>query len=314
MAWTIMKSGIWNLCIMGLSIPFAVAAQTNAKVDAGHTVKGAYQKYVKDFPGIQVVRAKPRPGVVEKKEVVYTEIGDRKLYMDVFHPNDTTARPAMVLIHGGGWISGDKSLMTPLAEHMASNGYACFALEYRLSGEARYPASIIDVQNAIKYIRTNADKFHVDTTKVAILGCSSGGQMAALIGTTITGSRAGQEAGVQAIIDLDGILAFKHPESEEGNLAALWLGGTYEENPENWKQASALTHVDENTPPMLFVNSGRNRFHAGRDDMIEILKKNNTYYEVKEFPDSPHTFWLFEPYFTPTVQCITDFLNKIFLN
>jgi acetyl esterase/lipase len=117
---------------------------------------------------------------------------------------------------------------------------------------------------------------------------------------------------VQAIIDIDGILAFHHPESAEGKVAAEWLGGTYEEKPGVWQDASALTHVSKNTPPCLFINSSNPRFHAGRDDMIKKLNDFGIYSEVHTFPDTPHPFWFFHPWFDPTVKYIVDFLDKVF--
>ena len=59
------------------------------------------------------------------------------------------------------------------------------------------------------------------------------------------------------------------PESAEGKVASEWLGGTYEEKPETWIEASALPHIDKNTPPTLFINSSLPRFHAGRNDMFK---------------------------------------------
>ena len=100
--------------------------------------------------------------------------------------------------------------------------------------------------------------------------------------------------------------------SEEGEMAALWLNGTYEENPKNWENTSALTHANKNTPPILFINSSFNRFHAGRDDMIAILNQNKIYNEVKTIQNSPHSFWFFNPWFEETVQYTTEFLATIF--
>ena len=74
--------------------------------------------------------------------------------------------------------------MEIFAQEMASKGFSCFTIEYRLSQEAKYPAGIFDAKKAIQFIKINAKKFQTDTTKIAILGCSSGGQMAALIGST----------------------------------------------------------------------------------------------------------------------------------
>ncbi len=209
--------------------------------------------------------------------------------------------------------------MRTMAQRIASEGYSCFAIEYRLSLEAKYPEGIFDVKNAIRFIKDNARKFHVDPDKIAVLGCSSGGQMAALIGTTnknpafddvLNKSKSSSE--VNAIINIDGILAFKHPESSEGEVAALWLKGTFDEKPENWKNASGLTHTDKNTPPTLFLNSSIPRFHAGRDDMIKILNINNVYNEVQTIKDSPHSFWFFAPWLDETILYTTQFLDKIF--
>jgi pectinesterase len=89
------------------------------------------------------------------------------------------------------------------------------------------------------------------------------------------------------------------------------LGGTYEANPKNWIAASALTHTNKNTPPILFVNSQWNRFHAGRDDMIRILNQYGIHSEIKTFENSPHSFWFFNPWFEKTVTFTTQFLDKI---
>jgi hypothetical protein len=144
--------------------------------------------------------------------------------------------------------------------------------------------------------------------------------MAALIGTTNNNlefespSGINENASVQAIIDLDGILAFKHPESEEGKAASLWLGGSFEEKPEIWNQASALNHASVSTPPILFINSDMVRFHAGRTDMISKLNSHKIYSEVKNISNSPHSFWFFNPWFQPMVKYTVDFLDKIFKN
>src|SRR5690606_38164531 len=142
--------------------------------------------------------------------------------------------------------------------------------------------------------------------------------LAALIGTTNgdpefqEANKTGHSADVQAIIDIDGVLAFHHPESEEGTMARQWLGGSYEEATDNWEKASALTHVDENTPPVLFLGSSFPRFLAGKNDMIKILEQNNIYYQAHIFPDSPHGFWLYHPWFEPTLEYVVNFLKKVF--
>ena len=112
--------------------------------------------------------------------------------------------------------------------------------------------------------------------------------------------------------DIDGILAFHHPESQEGQSAADWLGGTYEEKPQSWIDASPLSHAGSETPPILFVNSQHIRFHAGREDFLNKIKPFGVYSEVYTIPDTPHTFWLFDPWFQPVVDKTVSFLNKVF--
>lgn len=294
--------------------------EINAQTDTSYTVYSTFNKEIKKFPFIEIVKERKYKNLDFSLDEVYHSIASRELHLDAYYYKGKKPQPAVVLIHGGGWKSGNKSQMRIFAQEIAAKGYSCFAIEYRLSPEAQYPSAIFDVKNAIKYIKANAKKFNVNAQKVAVLGCSSGGQMAALIGTTNNNlefespSAINENASVQAIIDLDGILAFKHPESEEGKVASLWLGGTYEEKPEIWNQASPLNQVSAATPPILFINSDSSRFHAGRSDMISKLNNDNIYSEVKNISNSPHSFWFFNPWFQPMLKYTVAFLDKIVKN
>lgn len=300
-------------------ISTAIQAQNEYIIDTTYTIKSVFNKEIKNYPFISIVQPKHYPNVKEEKEIVYSKINERELHLDAYYNTASAKKPAIVILHGGGWKSGNKSQMETFAQEMASKGFSCFTIEYRLSPEAKYPAAIFDVKKAIRYIKINANRFNVDATKIAVLGCSSGGQMAALIGTTNNNSLFENKdnnnkisSTVQAIIDIDGILAFKHPESQEGAVAGLWLGGSYEEKPEIWKQASTLTYTDKNTPPTLFINSSIDRFHAGRDDMIAILNRYEIYNEVKTIEKSPHSFWFINPWYDKTITYTTQFLDTIF--
>ncbi|HEX9828014.1 MAG TPA: alpha/beta hydrolase [Flavobacteriaceae bacterium] len=298
---------------------FTVQSQNTYEIDTSYTINSAYKKYLKQYPDIEIVKPRGFENVIEEADIAYKDLGYRKLHLDAYYNSNKKLKPAIILIHGGGWKSGNKSLMEPMAQHMASKGYACFTVEYRLSLEAKFPSGIFDVKTAIQYVKSNADRFFVDTMKVAVLGCSAGGQMAALIGTTNNNEDFEDAASiyknsstVHAIIDVDGILAFKHPKSEEGKVASLWLGGNSEENLETWINASALTHTDQNTPPILFIGSKYDRFQAGREDMIKILNQYNIYNQVENFTNAPHSFWLFHPWFEDTTEYVIKFLDKTF--
>jgi len=180
---------------------------------------------------------------------------------------------------------------------------------------------------AIRWIKTNASVYNIDANKIAVLGCSAGGTLAALLGTNENkkfeddGENLDYSSEVHAIVDIDGIVDFTNP-AESGkdsdptkpSAGKLWFGYSFKENPSVWKEASPLNQVNEKTAPIIFINSSQNRFHAGRDEMIEKLKSLNIYYEVQTIPDTPHTFWLFHPWFETTVNYTVTFLNYIFKN
>ena len=301
------------------------------KRDTGYTTFKAYNDIKKSHPNVAIswVSDKTPPSVKADKDIVYNSIGNRKLRLDAFFPkgNIQKSHPAILIIHGGGWRTGNRAQHIPLAQHLAALGYVCFTPEYRLSTEALYPAAVHDLKAALRWMRANAKKYKIDTNRIATVGFSAGGQLSALLGTTSnnptfegTSGNIGHSTKVNAIVDIDGILAFIHPESGEGDdtrsisAATYWFGYSKAENPELWQVASALNHVDAETPPTLFINSGVDRMHAGRTDYLAKLATFNIYSEVHIFPNSPHSFCLFNPWFEPTVQYIDVFLRTIFKN
>jgi acetyl esterase/lipase len=288
--------------------------------DTSFTVQSSFVKEKKKRPYIIVAAPEKPADIIFKPDIVYRSINGRELLLDIFYPKKTRKRkPAVVMIYGGGWRSGNKTQNHAMAIELAKKGYVAVSAEYRLSLEAAYPAAVQDLKGAIKWMRANAKKYGIDTTKIAALGCSAGGQLAALLGTT-NGieyledniNDVSHSAAVQAVIDMDGILAFKHPESEEGVMAGQWLGGTYEQKQETWKEASPLYHVNSNSVPILFINSSSPRFHAGRTDMIKKLDSLHIYSEIHELPDTPHPFWFFHPWFNDVMQYTILFLNNVF--
>ena len=286
-----------------ISILNALIINSQVIKDTSYSINSEYKKQIKKFPYIKIVESKTQKNVFELNDEIYKTINNRDLHLDAFLKKSKSKLPAVIMVHGGGWKSGNKTLLKPLAQRITEKGYNCFSVEYRLSDESKYPGAIEDVLSAIEFIKTNNTKYNIDTTKIVILGCSSGAQMASLIGTKYANK-------VKAVINLDGILVFHHPQSKEGLLAANWLGGDYSEKKEIWEDASALTHVSDKSAPILFINSQYERFHAGRDEMIAILNKYKIYNEIREIKDSPHTFWLFNPWFDETLNYITQFLNK----
>lgn len=314
-------------CFLSVQVFSQSKAGITGRPDTSYTTYSAYISSRKTNPNIKIVNEFHSASIKEKRNIAYCKPGERKLLLDVFYPSSKSKnkRAAVMIIHGGGWRSGNRTQHYPLAQKLADLGYVCFTPEYRLSTEALYPAAVYDLKSALRWIHANAKKYNVDMNKIAVLGFSAGGQLAALLGVTVGDKKfEGDEcnlkysASVNAIVDLDGTLSFVHPESGEGDdskktsAATYWFGYSKKESPELWKEASPLTYVGKNTPPTLFINSSVERMHAGRNDFIKVLNENHIYSEVKTFPDAPHSFPLFDPWFEPTVKYIDGFLKKVF--
>ncbi|MEI6945945.1 alpha/beta hydrolase [Paraflavisolibacter sp. H34] len=303
-----------------MALPIMVSAQEIPR-DTSFTVWGTFQKERKARPYIQIAQPAKLKGVKSRENVVYSTLGNRKLLADVYYPRKKSKKgyPGVVMIFGGGWRSGDKSQNVPLAQQLAAKGYVAVTIEYRLSLEAPYPAAVQDIKTAIRWLRAHARDYGLDTTKIATLGMSAGGQLATLAGTTNgfekyegVGGYPERSSDVQAIVNIDGTLSFHHSESVEGKASMDFLGGTYEQKREVWEEASPLDHAGKNTPPIIFINSSLPRFHAGRDDMIKILDQHGIYHEQHTLPDTPHPFWFFHPWFEPLVNYTVGFLDKVF--
>jgi pectinesterase len=299
--------------------------------DTSYNVSRVYRQVKADFPYASPARDLLPSGVTEIRNVVYatlpdTPFGKRDLHMDVFRPEKPGNYPALVMVHGGGWRSGDKSMQVPMAQQIAAHGYVAACVEYRLSPEALYPAAVHDIKAAIRFLRANAAAYSINPGQIAISGCSAGGQLAALVGMTsgvakLEGNEGsnGVSSGVQAIIDIDGVLDFTDP-NESGkdddparpSAGAWWFGATFKQAPEKWIEASPVQYVGKASPPILFINSALPRFHAGRDSVIAILDQHQIYSEVHTIPGTPHPFWLFHPWFGQTVSYMVAFLDKQF--
>ncbi|MBK9336281.1 MAG: family 43 glycosylhydrolase [Lewinellaceae bacterium] len=290
--------------------------------DTSYSLRSAYEHIRKYHPTVREVRPELPAGVQEQSNIVYARIGGRALHLDVFYPAEKRreGRPGVLLIHGGGWRSGNKEMEVPMAQQLAGKGFVAVVVEYRLSREAQYPAGIHDLKAAVRWMRAHAARFGLDTTRIAAYGCSSGAQMASFLGTTngmaqFEGAEgyAEHSSSVQAVLNIDGIVSFVHPEAAGENvMAGEWLGGSREENPKNWTEASPLEYANAQTPPFLFVNCSVPRFHAGRDDLLRILNQAGTYHAVHTIPDSMHSFWTVHPWFELTLDYSTAFLRAVF--
>lgn len=314
-----------------LLAPAAAQAQSPAASPAGdfpppesYTAETTYAKLVKQYPFIRIAGSEVPPSVRKIAGITYAHTPERDLALDLYLPARAPAAPlpAIVFVHGGGWQAGLRDSHAPQAIRMAAQGFAAVTITYRLTPVARYPAAVVDAKSAVRWVRAHAAQYGIDPERIAIAGGSAGGQIAALAGVSEGVARFEPDAGgvssrVQAIVNIDGLSDFtseaaRANEDRPGAKlppAAAWFGGRYAEKPVLWHEASPTFYVNAKTPPILFIGSGQARFSVGRDEMMAKLKAAGVPAEVVLFPDTPHSFWLFDPWLDPTVDATVKFLR-----
>jgi acetyl esterase/lipase len=179
-------------------------------------------------------------------------------------------RPAIVVIHGGGWLEGDKSSFASRQhgvpgniEDFAALGFVAVTINYRLSGEAPFPAALEDCKCAVRWLRAHAQEYHVDPERIGAYGNSAGGHLALLLG--MTGKDAGLDGDgafldrsslVQAVVSDSGPidLVYQYEHDRLRRVVRDFLGGPPEgERMHAYQKASPLYHVAPGTPSLLLI-------------------------------------------------------------
>jgi acetyl esterase/lipase len=121
--------------------------------------------------------------VITQTDIQFAEHDGTKLVGDLYSPKGLNKAPVLIGVHGGGWQIGDRKFYTHWGSYLASNGYAVFAIEYRLMkpGLKTYPGAVYDVKAAVQYVRARAEQLGVDPDRVALMGDSAGAHLSALV-------------------------------------------------------------------------------------------------------------------------------------
>lgn len=201
------------------------------------------------------------------------------LLLDLYlpaHPDGPL--PLVIWVHGGGWSLGDKSFCPDLKRWFASAGLAMASIDYRLSGQAHFPAPLEDVRAAIKWLKDSGERYGLDRDAVGLWGASAGAHLATLAALTATGP----EDAVQAVVD--GYAPTDLLRSDEGapknglihdcedSAEAKLLGARPAEVPELARAASPLAHVHSGAPPFLILH--------GDADLIVPARQSELLYEA----------------------------------
>jgi acetyl esterase/lipase len=259
------------------TLSFPATAQRDFPVSEQPALTDVYPDRVTRFPG----------GVTGLADVTYSTLpGFRPLVIDIYKPKSQAPKPLIIYIHGGGWVaghtrhSGALSNFPQVLAKLASEGFVVASLEYRLSGEAPFPAQLQDARAAIRFLKDNAAKYGIDPARVGVWGGSAGGHLTALAATSCGETAvdpkpapAGSEC-VQAAVTWYGVFDFApmlKRSAANGNLTAaenMLLRCKPEEcSAEVVASVSPITHVDAKDPPMLLI-------HGDKDAVVDVQQSH----------------------------------------
>jgi acetyl esterase/lipase len=210
--------------------------------------------------------------VVLTRELRYRDGPSSHLTLDLAMPKADSAspRPAIVVIHGGGWIEGDKSSFSTVSRRPPGNiidfarlGFVAATINYRLADEAPFPAALHDCQCAVRLLRANAKKYNVDPQRIGAWGNSAGGHLALLLGMIgkdegleVDGPYADQSSRVQAVVSDSGPidLLYQHEHNRLRTVVERLMGRPPDgPNDAAYKFASPSSHISADTPPLMLI-------------------------------------------------------------
>ena len=234
-------------------------------------------------------------GVRRVRGVEFARYGSRPLRLDVFMPAGPPPdepRPAIVQVHGGGWIAGTRNEQgIPLLNHLANHGWVGFNVDYRLSPRATFPEHLIDVKRAIAWVREHGAEYGADPSFVCITGGSAGGHLcalAALSADDLSLQPGFEDAdtsvaaavpfyGIYDLTDSEGIY---YPELREWVFERNVFKARYDDDPELFRAASPTHRVHAGAPPFLVI-------HGERDTLVPVADARRFVDELRAASENP---------------------------
>lgn len=225
----------------------------------------------------------PATEVVVEEGVVYREVEGKQLLADVYLPPTPGPHPGVLVIHGGGWVSGSRSDFGDQARMLAKAGFVAATIDYRLAPADKFPAQIEDAAAAVRWLRRQTATYGVDPAHIGALGGSAGGHLAGLLATRgrgrlDTGSRIEAAVSWSGPMDLTVGLGATGATGASGATGAagtgplvrnLFLGCRGKACADIERDASPIKHVDSTDAPMLLVNSTRELVPLGQAEAMD---------------------------------------------
>lgn len=256
--------------------------------------------------------------VREIRDIEYGRIGERSLRLDLALPKEPKgSMPGLIFIHGGAWKGGDRKIYHYYTRRFAQKGYVAATISYRLTGEAIYPAAVHDAKCAVRWMRAHATEYGIDANRLVAIGGSAGGHLSMMVGYSDAqdlegdGGNAGISSRVAAVINFYGPVDLTSEEGQKADVVQKFLGGTFGEKPDLYREASPLSHLDAEDPPTLVI-------HGTLDDIVSISQADLLVSRLRELKIAhsyarlegwPHTLDAAKPVNQYCQQLMVQFLE-----
>ena len=269
-----------------ITLSVAILALASAAFAQPAQKKG---KAAADPEGQPPRRALPASVKVER-DIVYARYGTREVKLDLYLPKQAASEkiPCIVVVHGGGWRSGDKNRFAGIAGALAEQGFAAACIGYRLLPEVEFPAPVLDCKAAVRWVRANAAAHGLDSDRIGAMGGSAGGHLVAMLGTSDTvaalegeGGNAGVSSRVQAVV------AMATPADLTRMADRQKLGA------ELAQLISPVTHVTKNSAPLLLLHGTKDALvpMAQSELLLEKYRAAGASAELVKIEGGAHAFW-----------------------
>jgi acetyl esterase/lipase len=220
--------------------------------------------------GLLVLTASSRADVVFEPDVEYAHPANESLKLNLARPKDASSpHPAVVCIHGGGFRAGDRKGWDGRCKMLAERGYVAVTVEYRLAPGYQFPAAVEDCKAAVRWLRLNAEKYHVDPNRIGVTGDSAGGHLAQFLGVTgdvhdFDGDQnPGPPSRVSCVVNFYGpsdLTRSYGRSADAAEVLPLFLGGDVAHERKRHVLASPLYWVTPNAAPTLLIHGTDDKY------------------------------------------------------
>ncbi|MDJ0806826.1 MAG: alpha/beta hydrolase [Gammaproteobacteria bacterium] len=256
--------------------------------------------------------------IIQSKDVIFKQVGNSKVGIDIYQPRgDKTPNPLVLIIHGGYWKAGDKSVHAQQGIEFAEMGYTAASVNYRLSAKHKFPANIEDIYDSIKYLTKNAEIYNIDPDRIVVYGGSAGGHLAGFIGLAANTQGRSYNNGInpkafKGIISLYGMHDLTLPIQADHPYTQQYIGATFDKAPGKYRDASPIYHVDKNDPPVLLVHGSIDGSVSVKnsDALSATLDANGIKYTYDRVEGWSHAMDYFSPIYERTTWFVYKFLKE----